>query len=324
MSDVAAAATASTAQAAAAPARSWFWKDASGFSFHDLLDAINPLQHLPVIGTVYRWLTGDEPGNVARVVGDGLYGGPISVGVSLFNVFTQDKQGHDLGEQALTAMFGAGHDKGSTAVASAQPATRTDVQPALAHNADGSFDPTAAYPWTRPAHVVVASAAPTPPSPAAGAAPPAAAVSAAAAAPAPTPAGPPAKPDHAPMPLAAGGQHPSSGMFGGMTATPQASLAAAPSGPQGDPAKAFLAHAAAVQREAAGPHGAVQMTAPVPLVMPAGSLPQHPVTPATGPTAPTDISQKMLDALDKYMKLQQKREQSGPAEAPAGTVDLTL
>ena len=30
-----------------------------GFSFLDVLDIINPLQHLPVISTLYRQVTGD-------------------------------------------------------------------------------------------------------------------------------------------------------------------------------------------------------------------------------------------------------------------------
>jgi hypothetical protein len=318
MSDTAAAATATSAQAVAAPARSWFWKDASGFSFHDLLDVINPLQHLPVIGTVYRWLTGDEPGNVARVVGDGLYGGPISAAASLFNVVTEDKQGHDLGEQVLTAVFGPGHDKGATAVAATNPATAPAATTNLVRNADGATDLTAANIWAKPAPLLVADAAPANPAPSKGPSPATLAVAGAATA----PTMPPAKPDHAPMPLVASGQGQPKPLFGGIATPLPPSTAAAPSGPQGDPAKAFLARTAAMQRQAAGPKSTVQMTAPVPLVMPPGSLPQRQPTPAASPAAPVDISQKMLDALDKYMKLQQKKEAT-PAETPAA-VDLTL
>ena len=46
---------------AARPAQSHFWAG-NGFSFHDLLDTINPLQHLPVVSTIYRAITGDRPG----------------------------------------------------------------------------------------------------------------------------------------------------------------------------------------------------------------------------------------------------------------------
>src|SRR5215469_3674922 len=54
-----------------APSRTHAWKDGGSFGFHDLLDTINPLQHIPVVSAIYRWLTGDTPGNVARIVGDG-------------------------------------------------------------------------------------------------------------------------------------------------------------------------------------------------------------------------------------------------------------
>lgn len=43
--------------------------------FHRLLDVINPLQHLPLVGTAYRAITGDHMGPVEKVMGDTLYGG---------------------------------------------------------------------------------------------------------------------------------------------------------------------------------------------------------------------------------------------------------
>jgi hypothetical protein len=43
--------------------------------FHHLLDVINPLQHLPVIGTIYRAITGEHIGSVEKIAGDTLYGG---------------------------------------------------------------------------------------------------------------------------------------------------------------------------------------------------------------------------------------------------------
>jgi hypothetical protein len=43
--------------------------------FHHLLDVVNPLQHLPVISTVYRAVTGEHIGPVEKIAGDALYGG---------------------------------------------------------------------------------------------------------------------------------------------------------------------------------------------------------------------------------------------------------
>lgn len=45
--------------------------------FEDFLDVINPLQHLPVVSTLYRALSGDEISPGARFAGGLLYGGPI-------------------------------------------------------------------------------------------------------------------------------------------------------------------------------------------------------------------------------------------------------
>ncbi len=36
---------------------------------------VNPLQHLPVIGTIYRAITGEHIGAVEKIAGDTLYGG---------------------------------------------------------------------------------------------------------------------------------------------------------------------------------------------------------------------------------------------------------
>jgi len=46
-------------------------------SFDDLIDVLNPLQHLPIVSTVYRAITGDQIQPHARAIGSGLYGGPI-------------------------------------------------------------------------------------------------------------------------------------------------------------------------------------------------------------------------------------------------------
>jgi hypothetical protein len=103
-----------------------------GFGFKDLLDIVNPLQHLPIIGSVYRYLTGDEPSGGARIVGDTIYGGPIGFGVGVVSTLLTDSDGRDLGEKALAAVFGPSSAE-ATAVAkgNAQPVSNTS-QTALA------------------------------------------------------------------------------------------------------------------------------------------------------------------------------------------------
>jgi hypothetical protein len=46
-------------------------------SFAEFLSALNPLQHLPVVGTIYRAVTGDSVQPAYRVLGGLLLGGPI-------------------------------------------------------------------------------------------------------------------------------------------------------------------------------------------------------------------------------------------------------
>jgi hypothetical protein len=61
-----------------------FGKD--GLTFGDLVDVINPLQHIPVVGALYRKLTGDTIDPAIKVAGGALFGGPIGAAASLVAV----------------------------------------------------------------------------------------------------------------------------------------------------------------------------------------------------------------------------------------------
>lgn len=122
------------------------WSHGS-FGFKDFLDIINPLQHLPVIGSIYRYLTGDEPSGGARIVGDAIYGGPIGFGVGVVSTMLTDGDGRDLGERALASVFGprGGDSSSPTALAqaagSAPLAQAQTVQPAAAAAQAGQTQP---------------------------------------------------------------------------------------------------------------------------------------------------------------------------------------
>lgn len=75
-----------------------------GLDFFDFLDIINPLQHIPVISTLYRRLTGDELAAAPRVLGGALYGGPIGAASSLVNAIVEGQTGKDIGEHAVAWM----------------------------------------------------------------------------------------------------------------------------------------------------------------------------------------------------------------------------
>lgn len=76
-------------------------KEAQGPSFADLIDIINPLQHIPVVGTLYRKITGDEISPPARVIGAAVFGGPIGGALALADEAIRAETGTGLGEKAL-------------------------------------------------------------------------------------------------------------------------------------------------------------------------------------------------------------------------------
>lgn len=91
-----------------------------GFKFSDFLDIINPLQHIPIVSTVYRAITGDQIEAGSRMAGGALFGGPIGLAVSVVSAMVNESTGKDPGEHAM-AMLGidlGGKEQPATAVAS--------------------------------------------------------------------------------------------------------------------------------------------------------------------------------------------------------------
>ncbi|MBU0800086.1 MAG: hypothetical protein KKA05_03700 [Alphaproteobacteria bacterium] len=66
------------------------------FGFFDLLDMVNPLQHIPIVSTLYRSVTGDEIKPVAKIVGGTIFGGPAGGAASFANVIIEHETGRDL------------------------------------------------------------------------------------------------------------------------------------------------------------------------------------------------------------------------------------
>jgi hypothetical protein len=92
-----------------------------GFTFADFIDIINPLQHIPVLSTLYRHLTGDTIDAGPQVMGGTLFGGPIGAVASLINVFVEENTGKDLGEHAVAFLTDEA-PPGGTAVAESEVA----------------------------------------------------------------------------------------------------------------------------------------------------------------------------------------------------------
>lgn len=112
--------------------------------FADLLDVINPLQHIPVVSSLYRELTGDEIKAPARVLGGFLFGGPVGLVGSVANAAIEEASGRDLGETVMAWAFGAGDD-GSANLAEAPRPAETPAE-TLAGIAPAAGAPTPAVP----------------------------------------------------------------------------------------------------------------------------------------------------------------------------------
>lgn len=107
--------------------------DSMGFG--DFLDMINPLQHIPVVSTLYRELTGDTISEPARMAGGALWGGPAGVIGALANSITAGETGGDIGATAMAMLRGEPTSSGAPApaamVADASLSDSADMMGAL-------------------------------------------------------------------------------------------------------------------------------------------------------------------------------------------------
>jgi hypothetical protein len=273
---------ATPSQAAAAQDPAHLWKDKS-FSFHDLLDIINPLQHIPIISTIYRYLTGDTIGNVARVAGDALYGGPIGMATGIIAAGVQIETGKDIGDHVL-AMLSGDDSPGSPAPVAL--AANSPAQPP-AITAAATSTPAAGLALLRPA----------------------------------------AQADDPRQAFLARAQamHLQSGA-GDSASQPGRALSSRVVPLEG-PASALAGRRVIGSPFTAAPAGAPPRTIAQP-ADPAATMPAIRASLATpdgpGPALPgnppIDISQQMLEALDKYARLQQQKSQGQSRGAMVDTV----
>ncbi len=71
-------------------------------TFGDVVDTLNPLHHLPVIGTLYRGMTGDTLKPVSSIIGGALFGGPIGAIAGTIGAIMQIQTGKDFAGHALS------------------------------------------------------------------------------------------------------------------------------------------------------------------------------------------------------------------------------
>jgi hypothetical protein len=110
------------AASAPAPAASTPTAD---FSFHEVLSALNPLQYVPVVGSIYRALTGDSPPEPVRMIGSIIFsvltGGPVGAVIDVAEIALEKATGIDPDKivHSLMASMGMVGDQTPAAVASA-------------------------------------------------------------------------------------------------------------------------------------------------------------------------------------------------------------
>ena len=90
---------------APAAAQKPFWSG-EGPTFKDVLDTINPLQHFPVVSTIYQSLTGDIQSTGAKLAGSALFGGPLGFVASIFDSIVQSATGADIAGNIMAAVEG--------------------------------------------------------------------------------------------------------------------------------------------------------------------------------------------------------------------------
>jgi hypothetical protein len=307
-------------------ARSRPWSGDS-FSFHDLLDTINPLQHIPVISTVYRYLTGDSIGAVPRMLGDALYGGPIGFVTGLAGAVLKQESGKDPGETMIAMVTGddsVGSPKTVVAETPKEPAIQASalaaIVPAAAPVTDGAGPVRTATTSTGAGTAAIAT---TFASPASGGIPPTA-----------LPLAPPratAAPDGDPRAALHTRIDALRRQSGSDPTRPQSTRevplqpTVLPGLARGriSPASAAATPVSARMNGTDGPPPSAQpvgpATAPTQLATPDAVTPV-PIS-ALPSNPPIDISQQMMDALDKYARMQQQR--SARDAGRGGQVNLT-
>jgi hypothetical protein len=140
-------------------------------SFHQLLSEMNPLQYMPVVGTLYRAVTGDTVPDSVRELGSmvvsGLLGGPVGVAMNAGFLLAERVTGIDPEAIEQEVLGGLGIGRGNVAVARTQTAPKvtavlTDSDPVPGNATD---IPTDAAP-VGPTMAGAGAGAPTPLAPA--------------------------------------------------------------------------------------------------------------------------------------------------------------
>jgi hypothetical protein len=130
-------------------------------AFHDILSALNPLQYVPVIGTIYRAVTGDQiPEPLRRIgtlVGSFLMGGPVGALINVAVTAAEKISGFDIDKTGQAIVVAAKPADQPVAISAPVPTTvpalpvladfsAASAAPIAAQSAAPTTDPTS--PWS--------------------------------------------------------------------------------------------------------------------------------------------------------------------------------
>lgn len=88
-----------------------------GMSFWDVLDVVNPLQHIPIVNKIYQAVTGDTIKTPAKLAGSALFFGPIGLAAAAADAVVEKETGKDTVDN-VTGWLGIGSKGGESAPAS--------------------------------------------------------------------------------------------------------------------------------------------------------------------------------------------------------------
>jgi len=77
------------------------------FGFADLVDMVNPMHHVPIVGHIYRELTGDEIKPIGKIMGGAAFGGPLGAATGLIDTIITHETGQDMASNAYQMAFNA-------------------------------------------------------------------------------------------------------------------------------------------------------------------------------------------------------------------------
>lgn len=96
--------------------------DKPHMSFWDFVDIVNPLQHIPVVGTIYREITHDTIRAPAKIAGSALYGGPIGLALAVGDQIIEAKSGKSVEGHVMALFRGDKPAASDTMLAANEPA----------------------------------------------------------------------------------------------------------------------------------------------------------------------------------------------------------